>query len=719
MNKYLLTILSAGVLFSCTTSKDNMLPQELPAEPIAMVKDSAITVHGHTRIDPYFWMRLTDEQKSSETPDEHTKQVLDYLKAENEYTDVVMANTVDLQKSLYEEMMGRIKKDDESVPYFYNEYWYYERYEEGGEYPLYCRKKASLDAPEEIYLNVNKLAEGKSFYNIGDAEISPDNKILAYSEDVLSRRIYTIRFVNLETGELLEDRIENAEDEITWANDNKTVFYITKNKVTLLGEKIWRHILGTDVSDDVMVYDETDDTNYISVWKTKSEKYIVIDSDSPISSTCWILDANNPTGNFKQFTPRGKTHEYSIDHIGDKFYILTNDKAENFRLMETPETATNKRNWKEVIAHREDVLLQDVEVFKNYLVLNEKFDALNRIRIIDIRDNKEHYLEFPEEVYTASPSVNVEFDTELLRYDYTSMTTPSSVIDYNMATKESEVKKVAEVIGGHNPQDYQSQRIWVTSRDGVEIPVSMVYKKGVKFDGNAPFLLYAYGSYGISMDAKFSSIRLSLLDRGFIYAIAHIRGGQEMGRWWYEDGKFLDKINTFNDYIDCAKYMIDNKYTSAKHLYAEGGSAGGLLMGAVINDAPELFNGVLAGVPFVDVINTMLDESIPLTTNEFDEWGNPKEKKYYNYMLKYSPYDNVAAIDYPNLLITTGLFDSQVQYWEPAKWIAKLRANRTNDNILIMKTNMDAGHGGASGRFEYLKDVALEYSFLLMLESDK
>ncbi len=709
-----LTLIVAATLAACTSNTNKMIPTQLPQEPIAQKKDTAITWHNHTRIDPYFWMRLTDEQKNAETPDAQTQQVLDYLNAENTYTQAAMVNTEDLQKNLYDEMVARIKKDDESVPYFKNEYWYYIRYEADAQYPLYCRKKGTLDAPEEIYLNANELAEGKSYFALGSASISPDNKLLAYSEDVVSRRIYTIKFKNLLTGELLPDQIQNTSGSITWANDNKTTFYISKNSVTLLGEKVWRHTLGQTA--DQLVCEEKDPTNYLGVWKSKSGEYLMINSESTTNNETWILNADTPQGEFKRFTPRKANHLYSISHFEDKFYILTNDNAQNFRLMQTPEAATEQTNWTEIIPHRTDVLLEGIDVFKNYLVVSEKKDALSHIRIIDQRTSEEHYLQFPEEVYLAYTSINPEFDTQKLRYAYTSLTTPSSVIEYDMSARTQDIKKTTEVVGGHEPTDYEARRLWVTSRDGVKIPVSMVYKKGVKMNGKAPMLLYAYGSYGSSMDAQFSTIRLSLLNRGFIYAIAHIRGGQEMGRWWYEDGKMLKKINTFNDYIDCARYMIDNDYTSAQHLYAEGGSAGGLLMGAVVNDAPELFNGMIAAVPFVDVINTMLDESIPLTTNEFDEWGNPKVEEYYNYMLKYSPYDNVKPQAYPNLLITTGLFDSQVQYWEPAKWIAKLRDQRTNNNLLIMRTNMEAGHGGASGRFEYLKEVAFEYSFLFMLE---
>ncbi|WP_430934800.1 S9 family peptidase [Saccharicrinis sp. 156] len=693
-----------------------MIPHQLPQAPMAEKKDSAITFHNHTRIDPYFWMRLTDEQKNAQSPDEQTQKVLDYLNAENAYTDTVMQNTKQLQENLFHEIVGRIKKDDESVPYFSNGYWYYVRYEEGKEYPIFCRKKDSLDNPENIFLNVNELAEGHEYYAIGSLTVSLDNKLLAFTEDKVSRRIYSIRFKNLDTGDIIKDEIPNVSAGGAWANDNQTFFYTTKNKVSLLSEKIWRHKLGNDISKDVMVYHEKDPSFYISVTKSKSDKYIIIGESSTLVSDYHILNANHPTGEFKQFTPRGTEHEYSISHFEDKFFIVTNHKAQNFRLMETTEDATDISNWKEVIPHRKDVLLEGIDIFKNHLVLSERKNALNHLRIINQKTKEQHYLEFGEEVYVAGTTTNPEFDTEILRYSYSSMTTPYSTIDYNMNSKTKDVKKVSEVVGGHTPENYHTERQWAHARDGVQVPISIVYKKGTKLDGTAPLLLYAYGSYGATMDPGFSSTRLSLLDRGFVFAIAHIRGGQSMGRQWYEDGKMMKKINTFNDYIDCSKFLIEKKYTSPDHLYAMGGSAGGLLMGAIVNMEPQLYNGVIAAVPFVDVISTMLDETIPLTTNEFDEWGNPKNKEAYDYMLKYSPYDNVKAQEYPNMLITTGLFDSQVQYWEPAKWLAKLRDTKTDNNLLIMHTNMEAGHGGASGRFKRYRETALEYSFMFMLE---
>lgn len=687
-----------------------------PQPPDVLQKDSVLVAHGHTRKDPYFWMRLTDEQKLETPPDEQTQRVLDYLNAENEYTQTVMADTEDLQEELYKEIVGRIKQTDESVPYFKNGYWYYTRYEEGKEYPIYARKKGDMDAKEEILINANERAAGHDYYNVTGLEVSPDNKILAFGEDTLSRRVYHIQFLNLETGELLDDKLENTTGGGAWANDNKTFFYTTKNKVSLLSEKIYRHTLGEDHAEDELVYHEKDPSFYIGVGKSKSDEYIMIFTGSTLTSDYHILKADDPNGDFKQFTPREEGLEYSIDHYQDKFYVVTNLDAKNFRLMETPEGATAKQNWKEVIPHRENVLLQGIEVFDNYLVVNERGNALTHLRIIDQKTGEEHYLEFEEPAYVAFLSVNPEFNTNKLRYMYSSFTTPISTIEYNMETGEKDILKVQEVVGGHDPSDYVTERFFAEARDGVKVPVTVVYKKTTEKSADTPLLLYAYGSYGSSTDPDFNSARLSLLDRGFIFATAHVRGGQEMGREWYEEGKMFKKKNTFNDFIDVADHLIKNNYTSADHLYAQGGSAGGLLMGAVANMAPEKFNGIIAGVPFVDVISTMMDETIPLTTNEFDEWGNPKNKASYDYMLSYSPYDNVTEKEYPHMLVTTGLFDSQVQYWEPAKWVAKLRDKKTGDSLLLLDTNMEAGHGGASGRFERFKEVALEYAFLLKLE---
>lgn len=685
--------------------------------PIANKVDTILEEHGQTRVDPYFWMRLTDEQKVAEHPDKQTQGVIDYLNQENEYTKKVMAHTESMQSMLYDEIVGRIKQTDESVPYFSNGYWYYTRFEEGGEYPIYCRKNGSLEADEEVMMNVNEMAKGHEYFSAYPAGITMDNKILAIAEDTLSRRIYTIRFKNLETGEYLDDIIENTTGGGAWANDHQTFFYTSKNKVSLLSEKIYRHRLGTVQENDALVYHEKDPSYYIGVYKSKSDDYIIIYNSSTLISDYHILKADDPDGAFKQFIPRdSKAHEYSIQHFKNRFYVLTNRSAKNFKLMEVSEDNTAEENWTEVIAHRSDVLLEGIELFDNYMVVDERKNGLTNLKIINQTTNEAHYLDFGEAAYTAYVSTNAEFNTQTLRFGYTSMTTPSSIFDYDMETKAKTLMKQQEVVGGHNPQDYVTERLWATARDGVKIPLSIVYKKGWKKDGQSPLLQYAYGSYGNTIDASFSSVRLSLLDRGFAFAIAHIRGGQMMGRQWYEDGKMFKKMNTFNDFIDCSKFLIEEKYTSVGKLYAQGGSAGGLLMGAVVNMAPELYNGVLAAVPFVDVVSTMWDESIPLTTNEFDEWGNPKNLESYEYMLSYSPYDNVTDQEYPNMLVTTGLFDSQVQYWEPAKWVAKLRDHKTDNNILILDTDMEAGHGGASGRFKRFKTTALEYAFLLNLE---
>lgn len=721
MKKFLYALVIAFFATTSTTFAQTDLQEKIsasayPEAPDAMQKDSVLTIHGDSRTDPYFWMRLTDEQKMAEDPDAQTQRVLDYLNSENAYTKTVMKDTDSLQKKLYEEIVGRIKQTDESVPYFKNGYWYYTRYEEGKEYPIYARKKGTMEAEEELLLNVNELAEGHEYFSATGLTVSPDNKLLAFGTDTLSRRVYHIQFKDLETGEMLDDKLDNTTGGGAWANDNKTFFYTTKNKVSLLPEKIYRHTLGKNSEQDELVYEEKDPSFYIGVSKSKSDEYVIIWTGSTVSSDFYILDADKPNGEFKQFASRERDHEYSIEHFQDKFYVVTNWDAKNFRLMETPENATSKENWKEVIPHREDVLLSEIEVFNDHLVVSERSNALTQLRIMNQSNEEEHYLEFDEPAYVAYTSVNPEFNTKKLRYIYSSLTTPMSTIEYDMGTKAKKVLKQEEIVGGHSPKEYTTERIFAEARDGTKIPLTLVYKKTTELDRNTPLLLYAYGSYGSSSDPWFRSDRLSLLDRGFIFAIAHIRGGQEMGRQWYDDGKMFKKKNTFTDFIDSAEFLIENNYTSADHLYAMGGSAGGLLMGAVVNMAPEKFNGVIAAVPFVDVVSTMLDESIPLTTNEFDEWGNPKKKESYEYMLSYSPYDNVTEQEYPHMLVTTGLFDSQVQYWEPAKWVAKLRDKKTDDNLLLLNTNMEAGHGGASGRFERYKEIALEYAFLLKLE---
>tara|TARA_B100001250_G_scaffold56896_1_gene44002 strand:+ start:1853 stop:4018 length:2166 start_codon:yes stop_codon:yes gene_type:complete len=687
--------------------------------PKATKKPYEMTEHGNTRIDNYYWMRLTDDQKSAKKYDNQTTEVVEYIEDENSYLESNLSHTKNFQNDLFEEIVGRIEKDDESVPYFDNGYFYYSRYESGKEYAIHCRKKGSLDGQEEILLDENILADGFDYFAIGGRRVSPDNKWLAYGVDTLSRRIYEIHFKNLETGEVLETTIPNSSYGVAWANDNKTVFYTSKNEITLLGEKIWRHKMGSKSSNDKLIYFEKDDTFYTGVYRSKSGKFIIIYHQSTLVSDYQILNADSPDGSFKKFTKRGTEHEYSIDHYNDKFYIITNWKAKNNRLMETPDKRTSMSNWKEVISHRDDVHLLGMEIFKNHLVLNERKNGLRGLRVIHQKSGKDEYLDFGEETYTASISVNEEFDTNILRYSYTSMVTPRSTYDYNMDSGTFDLMKEQKVVGGYDKSLYHSERIYAIGRDGNKVPISMVYKKDMKKDAQQNLLLYAYGSYGSTRDPSFSSTRLSLLDRGFIYAIAHVRGGQIYGRQSYDDGKMLNKKNTFYDFIDAAKYLVEKKYTDSQHLFAEGGSAGGLLIGAVVNMEPELWKGAIAAVPFVDVITTMLDASIPLTSGEWDEWGNPKEKKYYDYMLSYSPYDQITDRNYPNLLVTSGFFDSQVQYWEPLKYVAKLRDNWQGENKLYLHMNMDAGHGGKSGRFRRYREVALEYAFMFDLAGVK
>jgi oligopeptidase B len=709
MKKHLL-LSCVCVIFAANAQSNKTKMLETITPPLAKVKPKTLEKHGDVRIDNYYWL---NERENPE--------VIDYLNKENEYYNSMTAGSKQFQKDLFEEMKSRIKEDDSSVPYFYNGYFYITRFEKGKDYPIHSRKKGSLDAKEEIMFDCNEMAKGHSYFQLGGINISEDNNWVAFGVDTVSRRQYTIQVKNLVTNEILPLRIENTTGGSTWASDNKTLFYTRKDPVTLRSDKVYKHKLGTDATKDTEIFHEKDDTYSTFIYKEKSKKYLVIGSSSTLTSEYRILDAKTPDGEFKVFQPRTRGLEYSISHYGDNFYIVTNkDKATNFKLMITSESKTGSANWKDLIPHRKDVLLEDIDIFKNYLVVSERSNGLNTIRIRPWDGKGEYYLPFESETYTAGTSTNPDFDTEILRYSYQSMAVPSSVIDFNMKTKEKTILKEQEILGGKfDKNNYTEERVWATATDGTKVPISMVYRKGIKKDGKNPLLLYAYGSYGASMDPYFSSIRLSLLDRGFIYAIAHIRGGEDLGREWYENGKLLKKKNTFTDFIDCSKYVIEQKYTSPQHLYAEGGSAGGLLMGAVVNMAPQLYHGVIAQVAFVDVITTMLDDSIPLTTGEYDEWGNPNDKKYYDYMKSYSPYDNVTAQEYPNMLVTTGLHDSQVQYWEPAKWVAKLRVTKKGNNLLFLDTNMEAGHGGASGRFEALKEVAKEYSFLLDLEGIK
>ena len=685
-----------GVLFiaSCTTNVEVKPPdaKKIPKE---------LTIHGDTRIDNYYWM---NERENPE--------VIAYLEAENAYTDAVMKHTEPLQEKLFEEIKSKIIQEDESVPYKENGYYYYTRTVPEKEYYLLCRKKDNLEAPEEIILDVNQMAEGYEFFAVGGSEISPDNKMLAYGVDTVSRRQYTVYFKNLETNEILADIIPNTMGSVTWANDNMTVFYMLKDTVTLRSAKIMKHILGTQVQDDVEIFNEADETFNTYVFKTKSKKYLMIASASTLTSEYRFLDADNPNGEFKIIQPRTRGLEYSVDHFGGDFYIRCNLDAQNFKLVKTPVNKTDKENWVEVIPNRSDIYFENFEILKDFLVVSERKEGITQLRVMPWR-GEEYFIDFDEEVYSVRPDVNLEFDTDIFRLSYTSLTTPVSTFDYNLTTKVRKLLKQQEVLGGFDKNNYETKRIYATAGDGTKIPVSIVYKKGLEKNGNNPALIYGYGSYGYTMDPSFRLSILPLLDRGFVYAIAHIRGGQIYGRAWYEDGKLLKKMNTFTDFNDCAQFLIDEKYTNSGKLFARGGSAGGLLMGACINLNPDLYKGVIAAVPFVDVVTTMLDESIPLTTGEFDEWGNPKDEKYYYYMKSYSPYDNVVAKNYPALMVTTGLHDSQVQYFEPAKWVAKLRELKTDKNLLIFHINMDYGHGGASGRFQWIKDTALEYAFIL------
>jgi oligopeptidase B len=678
--------------------------------PVCEKKPKELIAHGDTRIDNYYW--LNDYFKKG--PD--STKVVDYLTAENKYYDTMMSGTNGFQEKLYTEMKARIKEKDESVPVFKNGYYYYSRVEEGKDYFVYCRKKGTLDAKEEVLLDVNKMAEGHNYFSAVGFDVSMDNKLLAYGIDTVSRRQYVIHVKNLETGEIYKDVVANTEGGPVWANDNKNFFYTAKHPVTLLSEKIKKHVLGTDASTDKTVYEETDKSNYIGVGKTKSDKFILIQSSATLSSEVRWIDANKPEDAFKVFQPRMKEVLYDVDHANDKFYIRTNHLAKNFKVMTCTENKTDSSNWEELIAHNDSILIQGFDLFKNFLAVSERKNGLTQVHIINIKNNDSHYLAFEEPSYNAGLAYTPDYNSDVVRFNYTSLTTPSSVYDYNMATKEKKLMKQQEVLGGFDAKQYVTERLYATAKDGTKIPISIVYKKGFNKDGKAPLHLYGYGSYGASMEASFGAARLSLLNRGFAFAIAHIRGGQEMGRYWYEDGKMMKKKNTFTDFIDCAEFLIANKYTSKEHLYTSGGSAGGLLMGAVVNMRPDLWHGVIAGVPFVDVINTMSDPSIPLTTNEYDEWGNPANKESYFYMKSYSPYDNVEKKAYPNMLVTTGLHDSQVQYFEPAKWVAKLRELKTDKNLLLLHTDMEVGHGGASGRFKSLKDRAREFAFFLSLE---
>ncbi len=675
-----------------------------PVPPVAKTVPHEMTIHGDTRVDDYYWLNERDNP-----------EVIAYLEAENAYLNVAMKDTEELQAELFAEMKGRIKKDDNSAPYEKDGYWYYTRYVLGGEYALHCRRAGTMTGPEEIMLDGNAMGADKGYFALRGVQVSPDTKQLVYGEDTTGRRFYTLRFMDLETGEVLSEQISHTTGNVVWANDNQTVFYTRQDRETLRWYQIWRHTVGSDPGGDTLVYEETDDTFDCSVSRAKSGRYIFITSDQTLTTETRVLEADNPTGEFRVFQERQQDIEYHVSHQGERFLILTNLHAKNFRLMECDLAETGLAKWREVVAHRDDVLLDDVDVFTNWLVFSERFGGLSHLRVVPMDGSDGHELDFGEPTWSVWTSLNPNMDTDALRFGYESLTTPETTFSYDMNQRTRTIIKQKEILGEFNATDYVAEYLHVPARDGVLVPVSLVYRKGFKPDGSAPLLLYAYGSYGSSMDVWFDSSRLSLLDRGFVYAVAHIRGGQEMGRHWYEDGKLLKKMNTFTDFIDCGQYLVDHKYTATDRMFGQGGSAGGLLVGVVANMAPDLWRGIYAAVPFVDVITTMLDDSIPLTTSEYDEWGNPNDKQFYDYMLSYSPYDQVSAQGYPAMLVTTGLNDSQVQYFEPAKWVAKLRALKTDNNPLLFKINMESGHGGKSGRFRRLEEKALGYAFFLDL----
>lgn len=671
--------------------------------PVAKTDPTVDTVHGEERLDNYFWLR----EKSN-------PEVIEYLEAENRYTQAMMQHTEDFQERLYQELLGRIKETDLSVPEKRGDYYYYTRTEEGKQYPIYCRKEGSLEAEEEILLDQNALAEGHEYLEMGVYEISPNHQLLAYSTDTTGGESYILYVKDLNTGQLLADQIPNTYYSVEWANDNQTLFYTTLDAAKR-PYKLYRHQLGNDPVADVLIHHETDESFFLDVSKTRSKAYLLMELENINTSEVHYLEADHPTGDFKVISPRQSELEYSVDHHSDQFLIVTNADAANFKLMCASVNNPSRENWEEVIPHREAVRLFDVSAFQNHLMIFEREDGLQKIRVRNLTTGEEHAVDFPDPVYTVQQGRNPEFNTNTLRFHYASLVTPMSVFDYEMDAKTRELKKQDEVLGGYDPSLYESERIFAKAADGTSIPISLVYKKGLVKNGENPLLLYGYGSYGINSEPYFSSNRLSLLDRGFGYAIAHIRGGEEMGRAWYENGKLLHKRNTFTDFITCAEHLITERYTASDKLVIQGGSAGGLLMGAVTNMRPELFEIVIAKVPFVDVVNTMLDASIPLTVIEYDEWGNPNEKKFYDYIKSYSPYDNIEAKAYPHILVTAGLNDPRVHYWEPAKWTAKLRALKTGDNRLLLKTEMGAGHGGPSGRYDYLREIAFEYAFIFDL----
>lgn len=699
MKKYRILLLACftGVLFF-TNCKQGVQFEA----PIAPVDPKTLVAHGQERTDPYFWLQNRDDSA-----------VVQYLLSENAYTDSMTKHTLALQDTIFNEISRRIKKTDESLPYKLNGFYYYTRTEGNNEYEYVCRKKGDMSAQEEILLNLPEMAENKSYFDLGDYEVSPDNQLVAYSVDDVSRRLYTIYIKSIYTNKQYTDEIKNTLGGMAWANDNKTLFYVKKDTATLLPFQVYRHVLGTNQNADVLVYEEKDNSFYTNCYKSKSGKFIYIALESTTTSEYLYLDAGSPLGEFKPVQPRERGLEYSVKDFDGHFYVLTNHNALNFKIVKAPVNNPSKENWIDVLPYQENTFIVGFEVFKNFMAINQRVDGLPQIKIIKWASNEQYLIEFNEETYLAHFGVNLDFETDLLQYRYNSLTTPSSVFSYNMKTHEQQLLKQEEILGGFNKSEYESKRLFATAKDGTKIPISLVYKKGILQNGENPLFISGYGAYGSISEPYFSVSRVSLLNRGFIFAIAHVRGGQEMGRQWYEQGKLLNKINTFSDFNVCTQHLIDLKYTSANKVVAYGASAGGLLMGAIVNMQPNLYRAVIAGVPFVDVVTTMLDASIPLTAQEYDEWGNPNQKEYYDYMLSYSPYDNVKKQNYPAMLVTTGFHDSQVQYWEPAKWVAKLRATKTDKNSLLLKTYMDFGHGGASGRFQMYREVAFDFAFAL------
>jgi oligopeptidase B len=676
--------------------------------PVAPVRPHVVTSPQGARSDPYYWLRDDDRTNP---------EVLAYLAAENAYRERCMAPSKPFENALYEEIVARLKQDDSSVPYRKHGYWYHTRFEPGKEHPIFARRKGAIDAPEEILLDANALAVGHDYYRIGALEVSPDSAWLAFCEDSVGRRQFTLRFKNLRTGEILTVAIPDVEPDLAWANDNQTLLYVEKDPETLLGLYVKKHVLGADPRHDVLAFEQTDKSFYTGVSKSKSERFIFIHMESTVSSEWRYADADDPSLEFKIFLPHERDHEYQLEHLGDSFVIRTNWQARNFRLMQVPiGTEADRDEWRDVVAHRDDTFLEDFDVFTGFIAVSVRSGGLAKIRITPWSPpmhGKEFFIASDEAAYATSLSVNPELDTEVVRYAYSSLTTPTTLYDYNVRTGEKILLKRDPVVGSFDPADYRTEFLFAQARDGARIPVSLVYRKGFVRDGSAPLLQYAYGAYGLSTDPSFSSARLSLLDRGFVYAIAHVRGGQEMGRAWYDDGRKLNKMNSFTDFIDVTRHLVAQRYAARDKVLATGGSAGGMAVGAVANLSPGDYRGIVAQVPFVDVVTTMLDDSIPLTTNEYDEWGNPNERVDYGYMLSYSPYDNVRAQHYPAMFVTTGLWDSQVQYFEPAKWIAKLRAVKTGDNAVFLRVDMEAGHGGKSGRFQRYREIAMEYAFVL------